>query len=143
MPVYGDMSRKVLATLHIDLQSVFSHVLQLGADHILLCGYRDQHAQHQAFIDGKSKLDWPNSRHNTMPSLAVDVAPYYRSQPHIDWNYIPGIYHFAGVVRGVAAELYQQKIITHRIRWGGDWDRDFDVREKQWNDLMHYELVRE
>jgi hypothetical protein len=40
--------------------------------------FRDEAAQHQAVIDGKSKLDWPKSMHNNTKdgkpySLAIDI----------------------------------------------------------------------
>ena len=72
--------------------------------------------------------------------MAVDAMPWFQDPPNIDWRHSPSIYHFAGVVKGVAIMLYNMGEIKHLIRWGGDWDRDFDVREKQWNDLAHYEL---
>lgn len=40
------------------------------------CGHRGQVAQEQAFRDGNSDKHWPDSRHNTMPSTAIDVVPY-------------------------------------------------------------------
>jgi peptidoglycan L-alanyl-D-glutamate endopeptidase CwlK len=142
MPSYGKRSRKVLATLHPDLQVVFQAVLTLGFDHSLIEGHRDEETQNFYYDQGKSKLRFPGSKHNQLPSLAVDAMPWHNSLPHIDWDHFPSIFHFAGVVRGVAAMLYSEGKITHLIRWGGDWDRDFDVREKQWDDLPHFELYQ-
>lgn len=31
--------------------------------------------------------------------------------------------------------------LTGRIRWGGDWDRDHDVKDQTFNDLVHFEVV--
>ena len=74
--------------------------------------------------------------------MAVDSMPWLTDRPHIDWEHSPSIYHFAGVVKGVAFMLYQMGEIKHLVRWGGDWDNDFDVREKQWVDSPHYELYK-
>lgn len=41
-----------------------------------VCGHRGQAAQEQAFAAGNSDKHWPDSRHNTLPSTAVDVTPY-------------------------------------------------------------------
>ena len=72
----------------------------------------------------------PNySKHNQEPSLAVDVAPW-----PIDWNDSHRFYHFAGFVLGIAAAL------NIRLRWGGDWDSDFDLRDQTFFDLPHFEL---
>lgn len=35
--------------------------------------HRDEASQGQAFSDGDSKLQWPNSKHNLLPSQALDV----------------------------------------------------------------------
>jgi hypothetical protein len=46
--------------------------------------------------------------------------------------------YFAGFVVGIGAMLDIQ------IRWGGDWDRDTEVRDNRaFNDLAHFELVGE
>jgi peptidoglycan LD-endopeptidase CwlK len=141
-PKYGPRSRKVLGTLHVDLQIIFQAVLSLGYDHSLIEGHRDKETQNFYFDQGKSKIRWPKGRHNTVPSEAVDAMPWFTSLPHIDWKHEPSIHHFAGVVRGVAAMLYNMGEIKHRIRWGGDWDRDYNVREDQWDDLPHFELYK-
>ena len=140
MAKYGARSSRVLSTLHPDLQRVFQAVLDLGFDHSLIEGHRTEEDQNYYFDSGRSKVKFPDSKHNTLPSEAVDAMPYFKTHPHIDWQHKPSIFHFAGVVRGVAAMLYEQGEITHMVRWGGDWDKDFDVREKQWDDTPHFEL---
>lgn len=45
-------------------------------DITVLCGHRDQQDQDDAHTSGHSKVKWPSSKHNAVPSLAVDVAPY-------------------------------------------------------------------
>mgnify|MGYP001385441952 CR=1 FL=1 len=142
MPRYGDRSLRVLETLHPDLQLIFKTVLATGFDHTLICGHRPQKEQDEAFALGRSKVRFPNSKHNSTPSMAVDAMPWFRTAPNIDWSHSASIYHLAGVVRGVATGLYQQGKISHLVRWGGDWDGDFDVREKQWDDSPHYELYK-
>ena len=29
------------------------------------------------------------------------------------------------------------------LRWGGDWDRDTEVRDNSFDDLVHFEIVGE
>lgn len=141
-PSYGARSTKVLNTLHPDLQKVFSTVLSLGYDHALIEGHRNEGDQNFYYDTGKSKVRFPDGKHNTIPSMAVDTMPWFTTRPHIDWKHSPSIAHFAGVVRGVAAMLYNMGEIKHLVRWGGDWDKDYDVREKQWDDTPHYELYK-
>lgn len=141
-PTYGARSSRVLTTLHPDLRRVFQTILSLGYDHSLIEGYRDQETQDFYYDTGRSKVRFPDGKHNTKPSLAVDVMPWFKDRPHIDWQHSQSIAHFAGVVRGVASMLYTMGEIRHLVRWGGDWDKDYDVREKQWDDTPHYELYK-
>jgi len=39
-------------------------------------GYRGEKDQNEMFAKGLSKAKYPDSKHNTNPSLAVDVYPY-------------------------------------------------------------------
>lgn len=142
MPKYGARSMVTLGTLHPDLQKIFKTVLGMGYDHSLIEGHRGQSKQDRLFDEGKSKVKFPDGKHNSYPSLAVDAMPYFKDKPHIDWEHRPSIFHFAGIVRGVAFMLFSMGEITHLVRWGGDWDNDFDVREKQWDDSPHYELYK-
>lgn len=50
-------------------------------DLTVLCGYRGEKEQNEAFAKGTSKLQWPHSKHNHLPALAVDLAPF-----PIDWT---------------------------------------------------------
>ncbi len=85
MPL-GNTSLDALGTAHPDLQRLIKLVSQYVdagalkyagiADIAVLCGYRDQAAQEKAFKDKASKLQWPKSKHNRMPSDAVDVVVY-------------------------------------------------------------------
>ena len=141
-PQYGSRSKQVLDTLHPDLQKIFQTALSLGYDHSLIEGFRGQARQNALFKASKTKVQWPKGKHNHLPSLAVDAMPYFKKAPHIDWQHSPSIHHFAGVIRGIAAMLYNMGEIKHLVRWGGDWDKDYDVREKQWDDTPHYELYQ-
>lgn len=133
---FGKTSTQRLATCEPDLQHIFNFVI----DHIdcsILCGHRDEADQTKAFIEKKSKVQYPNSKHNSYPSKAVDVAPY-----PIDWHDMERFSDFANFVRGVAAVMYARGEISHRLRWGGDWDGDFDTKDNRFNDLPHFELIK-
>lgn len=102
----------------------------LSFDCTVIQGHRGQEEQDQAYRTGRSQVKWPHGKHNASPSLAADVAPY-----PIDWRDIRRFDHFAGFVKGVAAEM------GLTIRWGGDWDSDHDLKDQRFNDLVHFELV--
>lgn len=136
MSKFSESSKAKLATCHRDLQTLFNHVI-LEYDCTVVCGTRSQADQDKAYNEGNSKVRYPNSKHNTTPSLAVDVAPYEKSG--IDWGKLQSA-HFAGYVKGVADQLYRIGSITHRIRFGADWDSDDDVDDTNFWDACHFEI---
>lgn len=123
-------SEERLATCHADLQQLFREVIK-HTDCTILEGHRDQQAQDEYFAAGRSKLQWPNSRHNVLPSKAVDVIPHpFKTE---DWNNIGRFAMFAGVVLGIATKL------GIPIRCGIDWNRNLDPSDN-WVDAPHFEL---
>lgn len=135
MPKYSQTSKDRLKTCHKDLQLIFNTVIA-HFDNSILCGHRDEAAQMKAYNSGKSKVKWPNGKHNRTPSMAVDAAPY-----PIDWKDRERFHYFAGYVMGVAEVLHDDGMITHRLRWGGDWDMDTEVADNGFDDCVHFELV--
>ncbi len=137
MNKFSESSKSKLSTCHKDIQILFNHII-LERDCTIVCGFRSEAEQNKAFADGNSQKRFPNSKHNTSPSLAVDVAPYEKNG--IDWGKLQSA-EFAGYVRGVADQLYRIGTIKHRIRCGADWDRDYDVDDTSFWDGAHFELI--
>ena len=129
MPRFGKRSTNRLLTCHKDLEWLFCAVVK-DYDCTILTGYRGRKAQNKAFNEGRSKIRFPDGKHNKKPSIAVDVAPW-----PVDWTDTKRFYHFAGYVQGVAES------VGIPIRWGGDWDRDYDLNDQSFNDLVHFELT--
>jgi len=134
MPAFSKTSLERLSTCHPDLQTLFNEVIKYF-DCAVIVGHRGQAEQDAAFRDGLSKLKWPNGQHNSMPSMAADVAPY-----PIDWKDTKRFCYFAGVVMGIAETLLEQGKISHKIRWGGDWNMNSQVKDETFHDLPHFEL---
>ncbi|MFK5892320.1 MAG: M15 family peptidase [Pseudomonadota bacterium] len=128
MPTFGKSSASRLATCHPNLQELFNEVIK-NYDCSILQGTRSKEEQDEYFRTGKSKVQYPNSKHNHSPSLAVDVVPY-----PIDWNDWNRFYHFTGYVKGVADKLGID------IRSGIDWDSDNDFSDQSWIDAPHFEV---
>ena len=126
---FSKVSLARLLTCDIALQQLFLEVVKFF-DCTVECGHRGKEAQDAAFAAGKSKLQWPRSKHNTTPSQAVDVSPY-----PVNYKDVQRYYYFAGQVTQFAREM---KIA---VRWGGDWDSDTFVNDQNFNDLAHWELV--
>ena len=128
MPRFGRKSKERLATCEKDLQMVFNEVIK-HVDCSVLEGHRSAERQDKLFDEGKTKVKYPNGRHNANPSRAVDVAPY-----PIDWDDRERFHLFAGFVLGIATQM------GLNIRWGGDWDQDFEVQDNKFDDFPHFEL---
>ena len=135
MPKFSSKSFSKLSNCHPDLQAVFYEVIKTF-DCTILEGFRNEIDQNMAFRRGATEKTWPNSKHNSMPALAVDVAPF-----PIDWSNTNRMYWFAGYVMGVAQKLKDEGKITHTVRYGGDWDSDKDISDQGFNDLVHFELL--
>jgi len=135
---FSETSKQRLDTCHRDLRILFAHVIQ-DFDCTIVCGHRDKPEQDKAYAEGKSKLKYPQSKHNRIPSEAVDVAPYIKGK--IDWSRDQLLF-FAGYVKGKADQLYKIGVITHRIRLGADFSGDNDVTDERFRDEPHFELIR-
>lgn len=129
MPSFSKLSAAKLATCHPDLQRLFNKVVQTF-DCTVLEGHRGEAAQNAAFKAGKSKLKFPEGKHNKFPSLAADVVPY-----PLDWEDREKFSLFAGFVLGTAVEM------GIKIRWGGSWDNSLDLKKNKFDDLPHYEIL--
>lgn len=116
---FSKKSLERLNECHPDLQKI-AHELIKKMDVTVLCGFRGEQEQNAAFINGKSKLQWPRSKHNRTPSEAMDLAPY-----PIDWNDLGRFAKMCNLVEEIAAQL---KV---KIKLG----RDFSFR-----DWPHIEL---
>lgn len=120
-------SQDKLATCHPTLVRFIGRVsdgIDLGDLHPLvkditvLCGFRGQKEQDQAFANGTSKKRWPDSKHNIIPdALAVDIAPY-----PLDWNDTKAFEALRRYAKGVAHGM------------------GIHIRTIDW-DLPHYELI--
>ena len=106
-------SAERLKTCNLQLQDLLNTVI-IHRDCSVICGHRTEAAQARAYPEF-SKVLWPNSKHNSDPSQAVDVVPY-----PVDWSDIYGFYEFAGFVKGIAVPL------GINVKWGGDFKTFFD-----------------
>ncbi len=159
---YSGRSLSELFTAHLDLQVLFQDIV-VDFDNTVLQGKRTEEEQREGVDKGVSKT--MNSKH-VYPldeaSLAVDVAPYPLRWPKLKeavkeieelievrapqleieeavQNYaktLARFYYFGGYVLGRADEK------GIKLRWGGDWDSDREIRDQGFDDTVHFELVR-
>ena len=131
MPKFGSRSRNNLETCHEDLQDLFNEVIK-HVDCSVICGHRNQQEQAEAFKKKRTKVKYPKGRHNASPSMAADVVPY-----PIDWDDRERFHLFAGFVLGIAQSM------EINIRWGGDWNKNFEVDDNNFDDFPHFEIIKD
>ena len=128
MPRYSKRSKERLATCDEKLQDVFNEVIK-HVDCSILEGHRSKERQNKLYDEGRTKVRYPDGRHNANPSKAVDVTPY-----PVDWKDRERQTLFAGFVLGIARGM------GLRLRWGGDGDQDFQVMDNRFDDFPHFEI---
>jgi len=129
MPHFGKRSKERLSTCDKDLQKVFNEVIKY-VDCSVLEGHRSEERQEKLFKEGKTKVHYPKGRHNSKPSRAVDVTPY-----PVDWADRERQTLFAGFVLGLARGM------GINLRWGGDWNMNFEVKDNRFDDFPHFEII--
>lgn len=125
------------------LRRLFYEVDKRTTVEILESTIRSLEQQKEFVAEGKSKT--MQSLHlideNHPFSRAVDAAPWpviWPDKGNPTYVYQIGqFYYFAGVVLEVSKEL------GIAIRYGGDWDGDFNVTNQTFYDLVHFELKGE
>ncbi len=137
MPSFGQASMGHLITCDEQLQVLCKVAIQV-IDFSVIEGARTLEKQQEYFMQGKSKLDGlgrHKSKHQSIPSRAVDLMPYPGVINGVSVWDEPRRFH---ILAGVMLSCAQQLDIA--ITWGGDWDGDFVFSDQSFNDLPHFEL---
>lgn len=129
MPYFSTHSKDLLAECDPRIQEIMNIVIKI-IDCRVITGKRTEEEQNRLYHANKTQLRYPYSYHNKEPfSKAIDVVPY-----PVDWNDRERFIYFAGIVMGVA------EMLGYTLTWGGDWDRDFQVKDNNFDDLGHFQL---
>lgn len=97
-----------------------------------LGGKRTVEEQKALYDAGKSKCDGKVKKSYHQSGNAVDIVAYVNGNYTYDKRYY---YMLAHHILATA-----KRMGIHNVRWGGDWDRDFDLDDQTFNDLCHFEL---
>ena len=124
MAHFGKRSRERLKGVDIKLQHILRQLIKI-MDVTIIEGLRTQERQDELVKKGGSKTRF--SKH--IEGRAVDVAPY-----PIDWEDRERFHYMGGMLRGIAHEM------GVKIRWGGDWDSDGEIKDNSFDDLVHVEI---
>jgi peptidoglycan L-alanyl-D-glutamate endopeptidase CwlK len=141
MAKFSKRSQSRLNSCHKDLQVICAEAIKT-LDFSVLEGHRSVAKQQKYFRQGRSKLDGikRKSKHQSYPSKAVDIAPYpidFKQKAKSKARF----YLLAGVMLQVSKKLLDNGKISHKLRWGGDWDSDRDFFDQSFDDLPHFELL--
>lgn len=143
---FGKNSRSNLDTCHPDLIRIMeSAISKSSVDFGITEGYRSLARQKQLFDEGKSTIDGINKvgKHNHSPSLAVDIYVYHpdlqtRRKLAYDKSHLS---YVAGIIQASAESLLANGQISHRVRWGANWDMDGVIDyDQSFDDFPHFEL---
>ena len=150
---YSKQSLAILEQADPRLQRVFFTAADY-VDTTILEAYRSPEKQNLLLAQGRTTLGGGHSKHNVMPSLAIDACPYYRgfgrlvaSQAQIEdiaeatkitrheatVRVMQQFGEWAGRILQVADEL------SIPLRWGGRWSHRL-AWETKFHDLFHFEL---
>lgn len=121
MPKLSTKSQTKLNTCHSDLIKLIEAVAETEKCAVI-CGHRGKAEQEKAFASGASKARFGQSKHNSKPSLAVDVVPL-----PLDWEDIPAFEKLGEKIMTKAKEL------GIKVKWGKNF--------KGLVDYPHYELI--
>ena len=113
---------------------VVDRVLGYGIlDFSLDCAFRNRPEQNRFYDLGRSKVQWPDGKHNTLPAQAMDLIPYVAGKS--SWNKLHCCI-LAGLVLAAAKEE------GVKLRWGGNWDMDDEpITDQDFQDLAHFEEI--
>ncbi len=131
---FSNSSKRRLSTVRPDLQLVVREALAMNLiDFVVSEGHRDKETQNRYFDQGKSRLKYPDGKHNKTPSEGIDLVPWIKD--HISYDH-----RHCCVLAGII--LTCAKKLGIDIRWGGNWDMDSEpITDQDFQDLVHYEII--
>lgn len=132
---FSNNSKAKLEQCHHDIQIICEHLIKY-IDFTVVTGHRSPEEQLKKYNQGFSKVKV--GKHNSMPSMAIDIQPYPLSKDSREKR--EQFYFLAGYFMGIAKMLKAVGTISHDVRFGGDWDRDGEITDNGFDDLYHFEL---
>ncbi len=120
---WSSRSKRNLESCDTDLQVLFERVLR-RMDCSVICGHRKEYEQNILY-PRYTQLRFPNSMHNRIPALAVDVIPYVKG---VDIYKRPGLFY------KLACIVFEEAMLMGlNVAWGGNWTSPVD--------MAHWELA--
>jgi peptidoglycan L-alanyl-D-glutamate endopeptidase CwlK len=156
----GKNSLERYNTLHPDLQTIIDWGMKYCRIDISITeGHRSIQKQSEYYKRGRQYIgdEWivfnekqiitncdgirVKSNHNYNPSMAFDYCAYVKDKPKLRYD-IAHITYISGSFVTISEILYDQGLIEHKLRWGGNWEKDGDLSNSKWYDRPHLELYK-
>ena len=142
---FGERSLTNYKTLHQDLRLILDELIKIY-DFSIIEGHRTLETQRKYFYEGKSNLDGivKQSKHQSYPSLAVDLMPYKKGTNAFSGDELDNrrFYMMMGMIKAISIRLFNNGLISHKVRFGLDWDSDDTFKDQTFHDLPHIELIK-
>ena len=130
---FSQRSKNNLEGVHDRLVNLAHEAIKY-VDFTVIEGFRGKEEQNRLYQEGKSTLQFPQSKHNKKPAQAIDIMPY-PIRPIKDKRFA----YMQGIVRGIA------ETNDWNIRLGLDWNMDGELvsydNEESFFDGPHVEVV--
>lgn len=154
MASFGTTSLKHLDSSDYRLRIICNDAIKI-LNFSVVSGHRTKEEQNALYPEF-TQVKWPDSKHNTNPSVAIDVAPFIppygvitgspqniekimelsgKSKAEAEAFVLKSYGRLVGVIQAVAAKHYIE------VRFGMDWDGDEDLLDQTFHDLGHVELT--
>lgn len=138
---FSNSSLEKLNTCSTALQLVFTEAIKTSLiDFSIICGHRSVAVQQEYYAQGRSipgeiitYVDGilKTSKHNHMPSRAVDICAYVNGKMIWDEKHLC---YLAGHIMATAKHL------GISLTWGGNWDGDGEIiSDQKFIDLPHFQ----
>tara|TARA_R110000796_G_scaffold181330_3_gene297952 strand:- start:1918 stop:2388 length:471 start_codon:yes stop_codon:yes gene_type:complete len=154
---FGKKSKERLKTCHVDVQKVLNLAISRSKiDFGISEGHRSVEKQQSYYAIGRTidlrrgtitNVDGvvKKGKHNYLPSQAVDIYvwhPVKETRKKISYDGLH-LSYIAGLVDACSQELFEKGEITHKVRWGGNWDSDGIIKfDQRLNDMPHFEIIK-
>ena len=133
---YSVTSLSELNTCDYRLIKLFTEAIKY-MDIRIIYGHRGKTVQNALYDAGRSQVQFPDSKHNSMPSKGIDACPHPCDWEALDKGDLKEwgrFYAFVGFIRALAVKM------DIPLRCGADWDGDFNLKDQQFDDLAHFEI---
>ena len=120
------------------------------------CGHRGEKEQNLQYAEGDSFLKFPDSKHNSVPSKAVDLVIYHPEFKYLWGNSdaITAIAHSKSIAISTVWRWYYMQYarldtlmqleaehLGIKLVWGGKWQHTDDLLDNKLEDLFHWEIA--